>query len=121
VIAVDFGPNPDHKPKGLGETFAHSLAGVMWIDEQAHQIARVEAHFTDSVKVAGGVLASLEKGSNMVVEQAKVNDEVWLPVYAEVHIAGRLLFFKAKENDVERYSDYKKFSTDTRILPGDPN
>jgi hypothetical protein len=121
VIAVDFGPNPDHKPKGLSENFAHSLAGVMWVDAQALQIARVEAHFTDSVKIGGGVLASLEKGSNVVVEQARVNDEVWLPVYAEVHMSGRLLFFKAKANEVERYSDYKKFSTDTRILPADPN
>jgi hypothetical protein len=67
------------------------------------------------------MLASLEKGSNIVVEQAKVNDEVWLPVYAEVHMSGRLLFFKAKDNEIDRYSDYKKFSTDTRILPADPN
>jgi hypothetical protein len=121
VIAVDFGPNPDHKPKGLSENFAYRLAGVMWIDQQAVQIARVEAHFTDSMKIGGGVLASLEKGSNLVMEQARVNDEVWLPVYIEVHMSGRLLFFKAKANEVERYSDYKKFSTDTRILPADPN
>ena len=121
VIAVDFGPNPDHKPKGLIENFAHRLAGVMWIDERALEIARVEAHFMDSVKIGGGLLASVEKGSNMVWEQAKVNDEVWLPVYVEVHVSGRLLFFKAKANEVERYSDYKKFRTDIKILPPDPN
>ena len=121
VIAVDFGPDPDHKPKGLDENFASRLAGVMWIDGQALEIARVEARFTDSMKIGGGVLLSLEKGSNMVWEQARVNDEVWLPVYSEIHVSGRLLFFKAKANGVERYSDCKKFSTDTRILPADPN
>jgi hypothetical protein len=121
VIAVDFGPNPDYKPKGLSENFAYRLAGVMWIDQQALQVARLEAHFSDSVKIGAGLLASLEKGSNLVIEQAKVNDEVWLPVYTEVHVSGRLLFIRAKANQVERYSDYKKFSTDTRILPADPN
>ena len=73
------------------------------------------------MKIGGGVLLSLEKGSNMVWEQARVNDEVWLPVYSEIHVSGRLLFFKAKANGVERYSDCKKFSTDTRIVPAEPH
>ena len=50
-----------------------------------------------------------------------MNAEVWLPVYTELHVSGRLLFIRAKENQIERYSDYKKFTTDTRILPADPN
>src|SRR5262249_16385362 len=94
VIAVDFGPNPDHKPNGLGENLAHRLAGVMWIDEQALEIVRLEAHLTDSVKIGLGML-SLDKGSNLVFEQAKVNDEVWLPIYDESHLGARVLFFKA--------------------------
>jgi hypothetical protein len=61
VIAVDFGPNPDYKPKGLGENLAFRLSGVMWIDQQALQVARLEAHFSDSVKIGAGMLASLEK------------------------------------------------------------
>jgi hypothetical protein len=121
VIAVDFGPNPAFKAKGLQESFAHSLAGVMWIDEQALQITRIEARFTDSVKIAGGILAALEKGSNVVWEQAKVNDEVWLPVYTEIHVGGRMLFFKAKANEIDRYSDYKKFRVDSKILGVDQN
>jgi hypothetical protein len=121
VIAVDFGPNPDHKPSGLNENFAHSLAGVMWIDEKAIQVVRVEAHLADSMKIGAGVLASVEKGSNLVMEQAKVNDEVWLPVYVEIHLSGRFLLFKAHANQVDRYSDYRKFRTDTRILSADPN
>jgi hypothetical protein len=121
VIAVDFGPNPEYKPKGLAETFAHNMAGVMWIDEQALEIVRIEARFTDSVKIGGGVLASLEKGSNMVWEQARVNDEVWLPVYDEFHFGGRFLFFKAKANQIDRYSDYKKFRVESRILVIDQN
>jgi hypothetical protein len=116
VIAVDFGPNPEHKPKGLAETFAHSLAGAMWIDEQALEIVRVEARFTDSVNIGVGVLASLQKGSNMVWEQARVNDEVWLPVYDEIHLGGRILFFKAKANQIDRYSDYKKYRVESKIL-----
>jgi hypothetical protein len=98
------------------EKIAQRVVGVVWIDEQARDIARLEAHFSDSAKVGGGIVAAIEKGSNMVFEQAKVNGEVWLPVYAEVHFAGRVLFLKAKSNQIDRYSDYQKFHAESRIV-----
>jgi hypothetical protein len=119
VIAVDFGPNPDYKPTKLMEKIAQRLVGVVWIDDQARDIARLEAHFSDSAKVGGGIVASIDKGSNLVFEQAKVNGEVWLPVYAEVHFAGRVLFLKAKSNQIDRYSDYQKFHAESRIVATD--
>jgi head-tail adaptor len=50
-----------------------------------------------------------------VFEQAKVNNEVWLPVYQEVHAAGRFLLFKLKANEIERYTDCKKFHAESKI------
>jgi hypothetical protein len=117
VIAVDFGPNPEYKPKKMMEKIAQKVAGVIWIDEQAHDVARLEAHFSDSAKIGGGIVAAIDKGSNFVFEQAKVNGEVWLPVYGEVHFGGRLLFLKAKANQIDRYSDYKKFHVESKIVP----
>ncbi len=118
VIAVDFGPNLAYKPKKTMENFAQKLVGVMWIDEQAHDVARVEGHFSASLKIAGGVLASLDKGSSFVFEQAKINGEVWMPVYVEIHVNGHFLFLKAKANQIDRYSDCKKFHAESRFIPG---
>jgi hypothetical protein len=116
VIALDFGPNPDYKPTKLMEKIAQRVVGVVWIDDQARDIARLEAHFSDSAKVGGGIVAAIDKGSNLVFEQAKVNGEVWLPVYAETHFAGRVLFLKGKFNQIDRYSDYQKFHAQSRIV-----
>ncbi|HUI57408.1 MAG TPA: hypothetical protein VLY04_20670 [Bryobacteraceae bacterium] len=116
VIAVDFGPNPEYKPKKMIEGIIQKLMGVVWIDEQALDVVRLEGHFADTAKIGGGVLAAIDKGSSFVFEQAKMNDEVWLPVYAEFHVAGRFLVIKARANEIDRYSDYKKFKTDSRIL-----
>jgi hypothetical protein len=116
VIAVDFGPNPDYKPRKAIEGIVQKLAGVIWIDEQARDVARLEAHFTNSAKIGGGLLASLDKGSSFVFEQAKVNNEVWLPTYDEVHVAGRLLVVKLKANQVDRYTDYRKFHAESKII-----
>jgi hypothetical protein len=117
VIAVDFGPNPDFKPKKAIESMVQRLAGVIWIDEKARDVARLEAHFDNSLKIGGGMLASIEKGSSLVFEQARVNDEVWLPSYVEIHVTGRaLLLVKLKANEIDRYTDYKKFHSESKIV-----
>jgi hypothetical protein len=109
VIAFDLNGNPDYKPKKRIDSVIQKLSGTMWVDEQAREIVRLEAHFAESVKIGGGLVASLSKGSNFVFEQERINDEVWLPSYAEVHFSGRIVFVKLKQNFVDRFADYKKF------------
>ena len=120
VIVFDFGPNPDYKPHKLAESIVQKLVGVVWIDEQARDVVRLEARFNDSVKIGGGLLASLDKGTNLVLEQTRINGEVWLPSYAEVHAAARVVFIKVKQNEIDRYSDYKKFRVETKIGSSTP-
>jgi hypothetical protein len=120
VIVFDFGPNPDYKPRKLAESIAQKLVGVVWIDEQARDVARLEARFSDTVKIGGGLLASLDRGTSLVLEQTRINGEVWLPSYTEVHAAARLVFVKVKQNEIDRYSDYKKFRVETKIGPSSP-
>ena len=57
------------------------------MDEHAHEIVRVGAHFVDGMKIAGVNVTSVDRGSNFVFEQTRVNDEVWLPSYTEIHVA----------------------------------
>src|SRR5216684_1453973 len=114
VLVFDFEPNPEFKPHKLVERLAQKLAGVVWVDEKAHDVARLEAYFTGNMKLAGGLLASLQKGSSIVYEQAFVNNEVWLPTYVEAHFGARFLLVKGfKGSVVTRYSDYKRFNVET--------
>jgi len=115
VIVFDFGPNPDYKPRSLAEKIVQKLGGVVWVDEQARDVARLEARFNDTAKIGGGIVGSLSKGSNLVFEQARINEEVWLPSYAEVHASARIAFVKFKQNEIDRYSDYRKFSSEVRL------
>ena len=73
-----------------------------------------------AIKIGGGVVGSLEKGSSFVFEQGRVNGEVWLPTYDEVHLGGRFLFLKVKANQIDRYTDYRKFRAETKFTP-EPN
>jgi len=114
VLVFDFEPNPEFKPQKLAEKVVQKLAGVVWIDEKAHDVARLEAYFVGNVKIAGGLLANLQKGTSFVFEQSFVNNEVWLPTYMEAHIGARVLLVKGfKVSEVIRYSDYRKFNVET--------
>jgi len=114
VIVFDFLPNPDYRPQNWMEDLLHKLAGTAWVDEDARQVVRLEARLSDTFKVAGGLVASLRKGSSLVIEQAKTNEEVWLPSYVEAHLSARLLLFAGAQGDYTSYfTDYKKFRVET--------
>ncbi len=114
VLVFDFEPNPEFKAHKMVEKLAQKLAGVVWIDEKAHDVARLEAYFVGDMKIGGGFLANLQKGTSFVFEQAFVNNEVWLPTYMEAHVGVRFLLVKGiKVSVVTRYWDYMKFNVET--------
>jgi hypothetical protein len=114
VLVFDFEPNPEYKPHKMVEKIIQKLAGVIWIDEKAHDVARLEAYFVGDFRFAGGLLANLQKGTSFIFEQAYINNEIWLPTYMEAHVGVRVLLLKGFNlNAVTRYSDYKRFNVET--------
>jgi hypothetical protein len=119
VIVFDFEPNPSYRPASMVENLLHDLTGAVWIDEQAQDVVRLEAYLAGNFKLAGGLLASLKKGSAFTFEQSKINNEVWLPSYMEAHINARLLLLKGMEgNFIDRYSNYRKFRVESVTKQG---
>ena len=110
VLVFDFEPNPEYKAHGMVEKIVQKLGGVIWIDEKAHDVVRLDAFFESDMKFAGGLLADLQKGTRIIFENTYVNNEVWLPTYEEVRIDLRLLLVKSFRIDQStKYFDYKKF------------
>ena len=117
VIVFDFEPNPnfDYKNTKSMLKFFGKTAGAMWIDEKDKQVARLEAYLSDSFNVGGGVLAKLKKGASFVLEQERVNDEIWLPSTADINLSVRVFMVKGIDlNQVIRSYDYRKFTTEVK-------
>lgn len=117
VLVFDFEPNPsfDYKNAKSMLKFFGKTAGVMWIDEKDKQVARLEAYLADSFNVGGGVLAKLRKGASFVLEQQRINDEIWLPSVADINLSVRVLLVKGIDVNqrIESY-DYRKFTTEVK-------
>src|SRR6202162_6192594 len=121
VLVFDFEPNPEFKAHKLPEKVVQKLAGVIWIEEKSQDVARLEALFVGELMLAGVMFANFQKGTSFVFEQAFINNEVWLPTYAEVHVGVRVLLVKGfKVNAVIRYSDYKRFNVESMSTVGKP-
>ena len=112
---MDFEPRPDFDPHSLLDKVLKSLGGTIWIDERARQIVRLEARFLKSLKVGGGLLGSVQRGGNLILEQRFVNGEIWMMSRGEIHLDARVLFRHKSINGTSTYSDYRKFRVDSKI------
>lgn len=113
VIVFDFEPLPGYKPKKDFEKFFGKMAGAIWVDAADKQVARVEARLIESYKVGGGLLASLKEGASFVLEQDRVNNEIWLPTRADINLGVKVLLVKGiNVNSVVTYGNYKRFNVD---------
>jgi hypothetical protein len=115
TIVFDFNGRKDAKTHGLVEDASKKLQGTLWIDEADRQVARLEVSFNDNFRVAGGLFASVQKGSNFRFDQSPVEDGLWLPTGGEGTMQARVLMVKnLREHFVERDYDYKRFRVETQ-------
>lgn len=126
-IVFDFVGRKSAKTHGLAEDASKKLRGTLWIDEADRQVAHLEVTFDDNFKIAGGLLANIQKGSNFRFDQAPVSEGLWLPTGAEGTVQARLLLVKGiRQRFTERDYDFKRFRVETqqskqaKPVPGSP-
>ncbi len=108
-------PRPGYEPKTREAKMLSKFKGRIWIDKDAEQWVKLDITAIDTLSV-GFVLARIHKGTRIVVELTKVNDEVWLPKHVQVHLDARIALFKSYDIDADQtYRDYKKFRTKSTI------
>ena len=109
VIAFDFERNPRFKAHTLAEKLVQSLVGTIWIDAKASEVVRLAARFDKNFGIGWGIVASVHRGTAIVFEQTLEHNQVWLPIYSQIHVSARALFFGTNQNVTDRYSDYRRF------------
>jgi hypothetical protein len=108
-------PRPGFQPKSREAQILTKFKGRIWIDKVEEQWVKLDITAIDTISF-GLVLARIHKGTHVVVEMTKVNDEVWLPKHVQVHFDVRVALFKNFDEDVEQtYREYKKFRTATKM------
>jgi hypothetical protein len=122
AIVLTFQPRAAYRAKtSEGKNLQH-VAGRAWIDEEDHQLARIEAEVIDPISIGLGLLARLQRGASITAERRKFNDEIWLPVRTEITLNARVLLLKGFNlRFINEYSEHKKYTVDTILKFPDAN
>ena len=117
TYVIDAEPRPDFQPHLKEAKILPKFRFRAWIDQAESQWVKLDAECIDTVSL-GWFLARIHKGSRLLLDQTRVNDEVWLPRHVAIKVDVRVALLKNfnVEADVT-YRDYKKFRTDTKIVP----
>ena len=113
---IDAEPHAGYQPHIKEGKFLPKFHGRVWIDIADLQLAKMDVECLDTVSW-GLFLARFHKGSRFVLEQTRVNDEVWLPRQLAVQADVRLALLKDFNVDIEQtFRDYKKFRSSSKIV-----
>ena len=113
---IDGEPRPGFVPQMKESKFLSKFHGRAWIDKSDLQLAKMDVECLDTISF-GLFLARFHKGSRFMLEQTRVNDEVWLPQHLTFKLDARVALFKGYNLQSEQtYDDYKKFRTSSKIV-----
>src|SRR5438270_9881399 len=113
---IDGEPRPGFEPHMKESKFLSKFHGRVWIDKGDLQLSKMDIEAIDTVSL-GWVLARIHKGTRVMIEQTRVNDEVWLPRHVTYKFDARVALLKAYRVDgTQELRDYKKFRTSTKIV-----
>lgn len=112
---LDAEPRHGYEPKYREAKMLPKLKGRIWIDKGEMQWTKFDVTTIDTISF-GLFLARLHKGTRIVVEATRVNEEVWLPKHLSLHVDVRVALLRNFNEDIEQtFRDYKKFRTDTKF------
>ena len=113
---IDAEPRPGFVPHMKESKFLSKFHGRVWIDKADLQLSRMNVECLDTISF-GLFLARFHKGSRLMLEQTRVNDEVWLPAHVTARIDVRLALVKGFNLGLEQtFRDYKKFRVSSKVV-----
>jgi hypothetical protein len=112
---IDADPKPGYEPHRKEGKILPKFRFRAWIDKDETQWRKLDVQCIDTVSF-GLFLFRMHKGSRAIIEQTRVNGEVWLQRHIAADVDFRVAALKNFDVDVDITDrDYKKFRSHTTI------
>lgn len=109
-------PNPAFKPTNRATSMFTKVKGVLWVDDVAQQLARVQGEVTEDISL-GLFLAKIYKGSHFMQDRYEVAPGLWLPSFTQFDFDGRKFFSNFAVHEKTYYSEYKRIGPPAEAIP----
>jgi hypothetical protein len=117
TYVIDADPRPGFEPRLKDAKMLPNFRFRVWIDRAESQWVKLDVQCIETASF-GWILARVHKGSNIVIELSRVNEDVWLPRHVALKLDARIALFKGLNIDEDvTYRDYQKFRTNIKIVP----
>jgi hypothetical protein len=115
-LRLTFQPNPAYDPPTYETRVYHALSGEIWIQPQQKRLAKIDAHIVNQIEFGYGFFGRIEKGGRFQIVRQPVADNRWKTTTLNVHISGRVVFFKSinRDQDMTR-SAFKPMPSNTSV------
>jgi len=116
VWGISGAPKPGYNAHSREGAAMLKIRGKIWIEKAGYQWVHVEGETTGTISF-GWFLARLNPGAKLVIDQSRINDEVWLPSRLFMSGSGRIGLLKriAQEEEIT-WSNYRKFHVDSKVI-----
>jgi len=115
---IEATPRKDFKPTQPHADILKKIQGRMWIEKKDYNWVKIEAETVDTISF-GLFLFRIHSGSRFLLENQHINNELWAIKSLNINGSARIALLKNEAIDQEdAFSNYKKFSTSIKILPG---
>ena len=116
VVVLWIRPRKNVSPRTREGGYMTKFAGKLWVVEADGQIVKLDLTAFDDISVGYGVVGRVHQGARLEFARRRVNNETWLPAWSHITAKGRTLMFRPFDFDVRTdYTDYKKWSVDTKV------
>lgn len=106
VEKFTFRPNPSFNPPDLETQVLAAMSGEIWIDANQQRVTHLEGHLEQDVDVGWGIIARLNKGGWILIEQADVGDHQWRITHFKMNMSGRVVFRNKNFDTTEDQSQF---------------
>ncbi len=116
---ISFEPKSGYKPRSREAKVLPKVRGTLWIARDDYAWVQADMETTDDVSWM--LIFKLKEGARVRFKQRRINDEVWLMNDWSVRMKARAaLFFKFNGDISGSYGNYRKFQSDSTMVPGEP-
>lgn len=116
VLAFAFQPRKGSSSKGLGQRVFGKLEGRILVDESTEQVVFAEGRLLESAWVGGGLLGALVPPTAFSFEQARVAENLWMPIEGTFQLHARITFVPMRMNLNFRCHNFQKFVVEDPTL-----
>ena len=111
-------PHPGYQARGKYGRMFSKVAGKLWVDKRDFGWIKVDGYVIEPFSM-GLFLARVLRGSHITMEQAHVDEGLWMPAHIEVRAAAKILFIKSLV--IDRVLTYSEYSSPPTGVPAPPD